>query len=71
MGISNPRDDLAERNRGVTQLSIVIPRVGNANLQQNPISDSYNIILGKLMSCLFCSLCSIKSTRVSERQQYC
>ena len=38
MGVYIPRDDLAERNRGC---STVIPRVGNAHLQQNPISDSY------------------------------
>ena len=40
MGISNPRDDRAERNRGVlasVPLSTVIPRVGNAHLQQNLI----------------------------------
>ena len=39
MGVSNPRDDRAERNLGVASvpLSTVIPRVGNAYLQQNPI----------------------------------
>ena len=43
MGVSNPRDDRVERNLGVdlVPLSTVIPRVGNAHLQQNPISDSY------------------------------
>ena len=43
MDVSNPRDDPTERNRGIAlvPLSMVIPRVGNAHLQQNPISDSY------------------------------
>ena len=41
MGVSNPRDDRAERNRGST----VIPMVGNAHLQQYPISDSYYLRL--------------------------
>ena len=43
--MGGPRDDRAERNRGYASvpLSMVIPRVGNAHLQQNPISDSYSI----------------------------
>ena len=51
MGVSNPRDDRAERNLGVASvpLSTVIPRVGNAHLQQNPKSDSY--ILGLQITC--------------------
>ena len=46
MGVSNPRDDRAERNLGVAlvPLSTVIPRAGNAHLQQNPISDSYILV---------------------------
>ena len=38
MGVSNPRDDLAERNLNVAlvPLSTVISKVGNAHLQQNP-----------------------------------
>ena len=45
MAFSNPRDDQAERNLGLASvlLSMVIPRVGNAHLQQNPILDSYNL----------------------------
>ena len=47
MGVSNPRDDRAERNRGVASVphSTVIPRVGNAHLEQNLILDSYKILL--------------------------
>ena len=47
MGVPNPRDERAERNRGYASvpLSTVIPRIGNAHLQQNPISDSYNLVL--------------------------
>ena len=47
MGVFNPRDDRAERNLGVVAevpLSTVIPSVGNAHLQQNPISDSCIIL---------------------------
>ena len=45
MGVSNYQDDHAERNRGYNEvpLSTVIPQVGNTHLQQNPISDSYNL----------------------------
>ena len=45
MGVSSPRDDRAERNLGVASvpLSTVIPLVGNAHLQQSPISDFYNL----------------------------
>ena len=43
-GLSYPRDDRAVRNRGYAEfpLSTVIPRVGNAHLQQNPILDSFS-----------------------------
>ena len=43
MEVSNPRDDRAERNLGGASvpLSTVIPWVGNFNLEQNPILDSY------------------------------
>ena len=45
MGVSNPRDDRAERNLGIASvISAVIPRVGNAHLQQNPILDSFSYI---------------------------
>ena len=43
MGVSNPQDDLAERNLGLASVprTTVNPRVGNTHLQQNPILDSY------------------------------
>ena len=44
MGVSNPRDDRAARNLGVVAsvpLSMVIPRVGNAHLQQNTILEIF------------------------------
>ena len=43
MGVSNPRDDRAERNLDVASvpLSTVILRVETPHLQQNPISDFY------------------------------
>ena len=45
MDVSNPWDDCAEQNRGYAEVphSTVIPRVVNAHLQQNPISDSYTL----------------------------
>ena len=47
MGVSSQRDDRAEQNRGYASilLSTVISRIGNAHLQQNPISDSYILVM--------------------------
>ena len=67
MGVSNPRDDRAERNRGVVAsvpLSTVIPRVGNAHLQQNPILDYFSCKTEPIkVKCIYV-VCLGKNTRV-------